>query len=221
MENQGFAVIPRVLGEEDIAPVSVALEGNRPSRSKAGVRHLLADPLVSALADDARLLQLASSMLGSKVSPFRATLFDKSPAVNWLIAWHQDTALPLMEKREVAGWGPWSTKEGVLYAHAPAAALEQVAALRVQLDDSNEDNGPLRVLPATHRLGVLSDDEIHELAEKKEAVDCLVPRGGVIAMRPLLIHSSSKSRSEIPRRVLHIEYACARSLSEGLTLAVV
>ena len=27
--------------------------------------------------------------------PFRATLFDKSASANWLVVWHQDTALPM------------------------------------------------------------------------------------------------------------------------------
>ena len=39
-------------------------------------------------------------------------------------------------------------------------------------------------------------------------------------MRPLLIHASSKARSEAPRRVLHIEYAATFQLGPGLELAV-
>jgi ectoine hydroxylase-related dioxygenase (phytanoyl-CoA dioxygenase family) len=64
-------------------------------------------------------------------------------------------------------------KEAVNYAHAPREALERVVALRLHLDDSNENNGPLRVLPGTHRGGVLTDDEVHRLAEGITAVECL------------------------------------------------
>ena len=98
-------------------------------------------------------------------------------------------------------------KAGVRYAHAPAVALEQVLALRLHLDDSTRENGPLRVLPGTHVRGVLSDDEIERLAAKVSPVDCVVGAGGVMAMRPLIVHASSKSVVETPRRVLHIEYA--------------
>jgi ectoine hydroxylase-related dioxygenase (phytanoyl-CoA dioxygenase family) len=108
----------------------------------------------------------------------------------------------------------------VIYAHAPTSALEDVVALRVHLDDSTIKNGPLRVLPGTHKLGVLSDDAVHQLAAKMQAVDCLVPKGGVLAMRPLLIHASSKSQAAMPRRVLHIEYAASPVIAEGLELAV-
>ena len=152
--------------------------------------------------------------------PFRATLFDKIPEANRLISWHQDTALPLREKVDAPGWGPWSEKEGVIYAHAPAEALQQVLALRLHLDDCMEANGPLRVLPGTHELGVLSDEEIERHATYQEPVECLVSKGGVVAMRPLLVHASSKSRVQTPRRILHIEYSATKDLPGGLQLAL-
>ena len=136
------------------------------------------------------------------------------------MVWHQDTALPLQERREIPGWGPWSVKEGVNYAQAPASALSQVLALRVHLDDSTAENGPLRVLPGTHTLGVLTDESLHDLSTRIAAADCLVPRGGLLAMRPLIVHASSKSQSEAPRRVLHIEYASSMNIADGLKLVI-
>ena len=106
-----------------------------------------------------------------------------------MVAWHQDTALPLRERREQPGCGPWSVKEGVNYAHAPREALEQIVALRLDLDDSNESNAPLRVLPATHRSGVLTDEEVYRLAEEISRVECLVTQGGIVMMRPLPMES--------------------------------
>src|SRR5581483_8092955 len=95
--------------------------------------------------------------------PFRATLFEKSAATNWLIPWHQDTALPLAQRFEQAGWNSWSEKAGVMYAHAPAWALSRIVALRVHLDDSDSENGPLRVIPGSHCEGVLTDEAIAEV----------------------------------------------------------
>ena len=166
------------------------------------------------------MLGLAQQILGCDAFPFRATLFDKSPDTNWLIAWHQDTALPPLQKHEVPGWGPWSVKEGVTYAHAPAEALEQVIALRLHLDDSTAENGPLRILPGTHRSGVLTDQEIEAAIAPGHKTSCLVRQGGVIVMRPLIVHASSKSASDIPRRVLHIEYATSTSVPAPLQLAI-
>lgn len=195
------------------------LEQSTSQRTRAGVRHLLSNPAVVELAADRRMLGIAQSVLGNDAFPFKATLFDKSPDANWLITWHQDTALPLREKHETPGWGPWSTKEGIIYAHAPASALERVVALRLHLDDSDHENGPLRVVPGSHRQGILSDQQVETIVGKIEHVTCLIEQGGVIVMRPLVIHASSKSQSDKPRRVLHIEYATRYAVTAPLNLA--
>jgi ectoine hydroxylase-related dioxygenase (phytanoyl-CoA dioxygenase family) len=127
--------------------------------------------------------------------------------------------MPLQRRIDTDGWGPWSVKEGVLYAHAPTRALEQIVALRVHLDDSGKMNGPLRVLPETHTRGVLTDEEIQKLSASISPVDCLACKGSVIAMRPLIVHASSKSFSAEPRRVLHIEYAAAMEIDGSLEIA--
>ena len=206
---EGYGVAESVVSASDCDELVARLAGV--GRSRAGARHLLA--LVRDVADALRPLA------GGGV-PFRATLFDKSADANWLVAWHQDTALPLRERVDAPGWGPWSTKLGVLYAHAPAEALERVIALRLHLDDSTRANGPLRVIPGSHRLGVLSDDEVARIAETSAAADCLVSRGGVVAMRPLLIHSSPRLDTPMPRRVLHIEYAESLAILPGIELAL-
>ena len=171
-------------------------------------------------AHDSRLIEIASGWLGALATPFKATLFDKSTDANWLVAWHQDTALPMMSRQDAHGWGPWSEKDGITYAHAPASVLSRIIALRVHLDDSNAANGPLRVLPATHEQGVLTDAQVHELSKQISPVECHAPAGGVIAMRPLIIHASSKITTAAPRRVLHIEYAESLDPEPGMKLRV-
>jgi ectoine hydroxylase-related dioxygenase (phytanoyl-CoA dioxygenase family) len=175
---------------------------------------------VRNLANDPRLVDLAAIALGTNPIPFRATLFDKAPQTNWLVAWHQDRALPLRKRVERTGWGPWSVKAGVNCALAPASALEQVVALRIHLDESGTENGPLRVLPGTHDRGVLRDDEIARVSRQVPPIECVTRAGGVVVMRPLLVHGSSKSRDTHPRRVLHLEYASTLTLELDLELAV-
>jgi hypothetical protein len=185
VSSDGFAIIPEVVSECEIADLKSMLDRSELPRSRAGMRHAIRNPRVAWRARDSRLMAMAREVLGTAALPFRATLFDKSPTSNWLVVWHQDTALPLCLRREVPGWGPWSIKDGVNYAHAPASALRQVLALRLHLDDSIAENGPLRVLPGTHSLGVLSDEALRDLSTQIEAIDCSVPRGGILAMRPL------------------------------------
>ncbi len=218
--RRGVAIIPGVFRNKRIRDFTEELNACNPPRSRAGVRHAMKLPVVANLARDPQLIGIAQEILGNKAFPFKATLFDKSPTANWLVVWHQDTALPLRERHEVPGWGPWSVKDGLIYAHAPQSALSQILALRVHLDDSTAENGPLRVLPRTHTLGVLTDGELHELSTQFAAVDCLTPSGGVLAMRPLIVHASSKSQSDSPRRVLHIEYTSSETNFDGLELAL-
>lgn len=214
----GFSIHPGVFTPAEISSLAASLESAPLERSRAGARHLMSVPPVRAMAEDARLRGIASRVLGAAAFPFRATLFDKSQDSNWLVAWHQDTALPLEARVATPGWGPWSQKLGVLYAHAPATALERVVALRVHLDDSTGDNGPLRVIAGSHREGVLTDAEVSERAARETAVTCVVTSGGVVAMQPLIIHASSKALSAAPRRVLHVEYAASFDLGDGVRL---
>jgi ectoine hydroxylase-related dioxygenase (phytanoyl-CoA dioxygenase family) len=220
IEQEGFAIVPSVFSGTFVDQILGEITKLSPPRSKAGVRHALRLSPVAEVARHPLLVEIARTVLGPDAFPYRATLFEKSPKANWLVVWHQDTALPLRSQVEVQGWGPWSVKERVLYAHAPASALSQVLALRVHLDDSTADNGPLRVLPRTQTLGVLNNDSIHELSIRVPPVDCTVSKGGVVAMRPLVVHASSKSRIDTPRRVVHIEYAASDSIARPLQLAL-
>src|SRR5260370_20504286 len=126
IEEHGFVVLHGVLSSNETQRLIDDLNKSALRRSKAGVRHALKHPSVAALAREPRLLQIARDVLGRAAQPFRATLFDKSPQSNWLIVWHQDTALPLRERRDLPGWGPWSVKDGVVYAHAPASTLSRM-----------------------------------------------------------------------------------------------
>jgi len=163
--DQGFLTVPDVLQPAEVTTLRAEVAMMRGGR--AGVRHALTNPVVRRIAEDPRLVRLASDLLGAPAQPFKGTLFDKSATTNWLVAWHQDLALPVRERVEAPGWGPWSTKGGRLYALAPAGVLAGVVALRVHVDDSTSDNGPLRVLPNTHLLGRLSEVRIAELARER------------------------------------------------------
>jgi ectoine hydroxylase-related dioxygenase (phytanoyl-CoA dioxygenase family) len=219
LNDLGFQVIPNVFSSSDCKSLLSELEALIAQRSRAGARHLIAIPAVAALANEHRLRSIASAVLGPHATAYRATLFDKSAESNWSVVWHQDTALPLRTRFESDGWGPWSVKAGIKYAHAPTAALRRILALRIHLDDSTETNGPLRVIPGSHQLGVLSDDEVSRVAHASTSVACVVARGGVLAMRPLAIHSSSRITTPAPRRVLHLEYAEQLEILPGIELA--
>jgi hypothetical protein len=220
MADAGFWIEEGVLTAQECGLLTAGLSSNQTGRGRAGARHLMACPAVAETANNDRLLRIARRAIGGEAVPYRATLFEKSGRANWLVAWHQDTALPLASRFDSTEWGPWSEKAEILYAHAPAWALERVVALRIHLNASTAENGPLRVIPGSHEAGVLSSWDASRLAQQRRHVDCLVSSGGVLAMRPLLVHASSKARVDAPRRVLHVEYADSLDLGENIRLAV-
>jgi len=159
------------------------------------------------------MFRIARQFVGAAATPFRATLFDKSGYANWLVVWHQDAALPLRKRIEQPEWPLVDQGRRTLRACPGLGALEQVVALRISLDDSLATNGPLRLLPNTHRLGVLSEQQIEQLARENIALGCVTATGGVVAMRPLTLHGSSKATEDHRRRILHFEYAPTVSLA--------
>lgn len=175
---------------------------------------------IAELSEDDRLSNLTKQITGSHLIPYKATLFEKTGKANWLVSWHQDTALPLEKDVQGGGWGPTSVKQGITFVHSPTWALAKILALRIQLDPSTADNGPLRVIPGSHHERLLTDADFDRCFQSEPEVECLVGKGGVIAMSPLILHASSKATSDKPRRVLHIEYAESLDIAPGIRLAI-
>lgn len=203
VERHGFAVASGVLDADEQRQLTTILG----PVSSAGRRGLLALPAVARLARSLRVLALVRPHLPSEPVPVRAIYFDKSPEANWLVPWHQDLSLALRTRADVPGFGPWSTKDGIPHVQPPTELLQQMLTLRLHLDDADEFNGALRVLPGSHRLGRLSAQRIQQLRVEQPDLLCPVTAGGALLMRPLLLHASGRSTSSRHRRVLHIEYA--------------
>jgi hypothetical protein len=205
--NDGFEIVEGVLSRAGAEALRHAVAG-LPTRHRGGVRNLLQNSeSVAALANSGSVKALADAALGAVAFPVRALLFDKAPAANWKVPWHQDTAIAVAERVEVPGFIGWSVKDGVAHVHPPPEILEQMVALRVHLDDCGPDNGPLRVLPGSHRHGRLDDAEIERWRQTTEEVICCAAQGDGLIMRPLLLHASSAAISPSHRRVIHLEYA--------------
>src|SRR5258705_12415989 len=106
-------------------------------------------------------------------------------------------------------------KAGVAHVQPPSRVLNEVLALRIHLDATNEDSGALKVIPGSHTRGRLTADDIQKMRQETKPVVCSAKRGDVLAMRPLLVHSSSVSSNASHRRVIHFEF-CAVDLPGGL-----
>ena len=213
---EGWAVTPPLVQSDILDALtsefnSLVGEGS----DRGGTRHLLDIPIVQELARSGAVRSAARAALGHKCFAVRGILFDKTPSANWKVTWHQDLTIAVRERRDAAGFGPWSVKEGVPHVQPPVAVLERMIAVRVHLDNCGTENGPVKVIPRSHTSGRLSGEVIDRWKEQRASVDCTVSRGGVLAFFPLLLHSSSPATRPGHRRVVHLEFA-AVPLPAGL-----
>lgn len=219
--RDGYAVSNGVVDDDtldallaDLTRLAVARDAHR-----GGIRHILRDsPAVQRLAADPRIRAVAEAAVGPGAVAVRGILFDKTTSANWKVIWHQDLTIAVRERRDSPGFGPWSEKDGVAHVQPPVELLADMVAVRIHLDDCTAINGPVRVLPGSHRRGRLSAAEIDAIRATNGEVICTVPRGGILAFHSLLLHASSPATVPMHRRVVHLEFVGAqwRALPHGL-----
>ncbi|CAN5553528.1 phytanoyl-CoA dioxygenase family protein [soil metagenome] len=213
LARDGFAIVDdcRAPIDELLAAVrSPDASGVRShGRSVFAVRNLLAIRAVAEFARSDAVRALVEPVLGPSAVAVRGILFDKTPGANWKVPWHQDLSIAVKQRVEVDGFGPWSLKAGVTHVQPPVAVLDQMCTLRLHLDACGEDNGPLKVVPSSHRFGVLSVERLTAVVTTGPIVSCCVPQGGAVLMQPLLAHASSAATRPGHRRVIHIEFSGA------------
>ena len=214
LELDGFAVVERVIDEAAVDLLLRELESVRTDNvsMRAGkafaIRNLLnVVPAARLLTNSPVMRSLVEPVLGSGAKVVRGIYFDKHQEANWKVAWHQDLTIAVRQQMDVDGFSAWSMKAGIHHVQPPISILENMLSLRLHLDHTDDSNGALRVLPRSHKHGRLGPQEIQHWKDTRASVTCPVNRGGVMLMRPLLLHASSAASHPSHRRVLHFEYS--------------
>jgi ectoine hydroxylase-related dioxygenase (phytanoyl-CoA dioxygenase family) len=154
---------------------------------------------------NSNLCTLVKEGFGKDYFLTKAIYFDKPPRSNWYVTWHQDIPVNVKGKVETEGFRGWTTKAGLTSVIPPVDYLHSCYTVRIHLDDTDEKNGALRVIPKSH-FSLLSDEEIALMRETTESKSCRVLKGGVHLMKPLTLHASSKTGNDKHRRVIHLEF---------------
>lgn len=221
LERDGACVVPSVLGREEIKSLLAELDIGGADVSRRGKafakRNILKIAAVRDAANLPAVRAIVSAALGGSFQVVRGILFDKTPAANWTVPWHQDRSIAVKEKRDVPGYGPWSSKAGIVHVQPPIAVLQQMVTVRVHLDNCGPDDGPLRIVAGTHET-LLDAAEVNRAVAAGESKPLTGPAGSAVVMRPLVLHASSPAKLPSHRRVLHLEFA-AGDLSHGLAWA--
>lgn len=218
----GYTIIPDVFHDEEIVALLHFIEtatttptaNFRKDIDLFAIRNFIGElPGIKPLLFTPRLNQLIDTLFGRDYFLVKAIYFNKPEHANWLVPWHQDMTIAVDRKETIDGFGPWTIKHGIHAVQPTTEILEHIFTLRLHLDDCDETNGALKIVPGTHRLGKMDAEKIRSCT--KLPVSCNVKKGGIMIMKPLLLHASGKRTSDRNRRVIHLEFA-SQALPGGL-----
>lgn len=162
-------------------------------------------PEVKTIVFNTNFKSLLLNLFGKDYFVVKSIYFDKPETSNWFVPYHQDLTISVDKKIEIPGFGPWTIKQNQFSVQPPLHILQDNYTIRIHLDNTDEENGALKVIPKSHLLGIRRQNEI-DISDKAQTV-CRVNKGGVMIMKPLVLHSSGRTTNSQKRRVIHIEFS--------------
>ena len=217
--NNGFEILSDFVSTKNLNAIIEDVVSSDIKKQKVGIRNAEKKyQSIKNLVSSEKLINRARNYLLNEPKVVRVIFFDKTIENNWLVTWHQDRTVAVTERFELEGWGSWSVKDSTYHVQPPLEVLNNMVTFRVHLDAANEKNGCLKVMPGSHELGILSQDEINQYCNNHTPINCVVNKGDTLIMRPHLLHSSSKAVNPTNRRVVHIEFS-GFCLPEGILWA--
>ena len=219
--EQGFAVVNAVFTSSEIenmlqiiAALDTEKETFRKTNDLFAIRQFLKEvPDIQQFVFNKNVVKLIEELFGEGFFATKSIYFDKPEQSNWFVAYHQDLTISVNKRMELEGFSPWTVKQNQFGVQAPLALLENNFTIRIHLDETNLENGALKVIPKSHLRGVCRPETINKTEEREEI--CEVKKGGIMLMRPLLLHASGRTTNHQKRRVIHIEFS-SQQLPEDL-----
>lgn len=213
IEKYGFSIINKVFSDEEVGRIINVLdhidttrENFRKSEDLFAIRQFLKEiPEIKDLIFNGNIKKVVKEIFGEKYFVVKSIYFDKPETSNWYVAYHQDLTISVDKKLELSGFGPWTTKQNQFAVQPPLNVLENIYTIRIHLDDTDENNGALKVVPTSHAKGIYRPETIDWTVETEEI--CNVEKGGIMLMKPLTLHGSNRTTNGKKRRVIHIEFS--------------
>ena len=219
--ENGFTVINDIFSTEQIQEILAKIESAdttnstfRKSNDIFAIRQFLKEiPAIQKIVLGYKLRELITELFGQNYFVSKSIYFDKPEQSNWFVAYHQDLTISVDKKLALENFGPWTVKQNQFAVQPPLDFLENNFTIRIHLDNTDENNGALKVIPKSHLKGEYRAEKINWETETESI--CRILKGGIMIMRPLLMHSSSRTTNNTKRRVVHIEFS-NKELNNGL-----
>ncbi|MDQ8141043.1 phytanoyl-CoA dioxygenase family protein [Chryseobacterium sp. CFS15] len=213
IQENGFTVINNIFSDTEIEEISKVIqnidtskETFRKSEDLFAIRQFLKEvPDVKDLVFNENLKEIIKEIFGEKYLVVKSIYFDKPEKSNWYVAYHQDLTISVDKKIDLENFGSWTTKQNQFAVQPPLDILENIFTIRIHLDDTDENNGALKVVPKSHAKGIYRPETIDWSVETENI--CNVEKGGIMIMKPLLLHGSNRTTNGKKRRVIHIEFS--------------
>ena len=209
----GFTIIENIYTANEVEKILQAInqadtsgQAFRKSANVFAVRQFLKEiPATKNLLFNDKLNTVVNQIFGSNYFVVKSIYFDKPEQSNWFVAYHQDLTISVNKKASLVNYGPWTVKQNQFSVQPPLDILENIFTVRIHLDDTDENNGALKVIPKSHVKNIYRPETIDW--KKETETICQVKRGGIMIMKPLLLHASNRTTNNSKRRVIHIEFS--------------
>lgn len=141
--------------------------------------------------------------LGPNYRCICSTYYDKPPNSKWKLGFHQDIQINLKDKLDDQRFKFWVKRNGYFQVQPPIEVLENIITFRIHLDDCNIENGALKIVPKSHKMGFI--DITDYKIENTEIIE--MHAGDILKLSPLLLHASGYNNTSEKRGVIHLEFS--------------
>lgn len=201
-EEHGYVVVPDVFPVAELDGIDQEIDRLLSEPDKKAPDHLpgwvmqlgLRSDVTRDFAEDARLLSLIEEIVRPGIAIHSAKLVAKPPRFQEECHWHQDEAF---------------------YLHGPESASATRMSVWVPLQDADEHNGCLWVVPSSHRWGLQPFEpvaygqcrrKLDPTEHLNEAIPVCMRAGAVLLFSAWLWHHSKGNQTERVRRAFIVSY---------------
>lgn len=211
--KQGFTILENIYSDKEVSLLLNVIDGVdssketfRKSADLFAIRQFLKEiPQAQEIIFNKKLQTIIQEFFGQHYFVVKSIYFDKPENSNWFVAYHQDLTISVDKKVKLDDFGPWTIKQNQFAVQPPLAILENIFTVRIHLDDTDEQNGALKVVAGSHGKNIYRPETIDWQIETETI--CPVKKGGLMIMKPLLLHGSNRTTNNKKRRVVHIEFS--------------